>query len=553
MILASEERIKEYTESGVWVKKTLLDDFREHAANTPGRIAFVDPPNKMDLLGREPERITYADFNAAVEGVAAGFAAAGIKKDDIILAQIPNCWELGMLYLAAARAGAILSPTPMQWRAKEFKYTAGLTEAAAYIGVKDFHGFGHLDMALEVQKEVPTLRNVFSYEDLRSMAENKPDPALDEIPLCGDDIFTICWTSGTEAQPKGCPLSHNNWRCQSALAATGGAEPGDIMLTAGPMVNMGAVGTVFVPWIVYGGTVVLHHPFEPALLLKQLATENIQYTLLVPAVLNLILKHPLAQGVDLSSIRAITVGSAPPSLWSLQEFKKRWNIDIGNIWGQNEGTAIVSSPNEVPEMEVRVDSLPRYGAPGVEWPAAITRHLRTKVVGPMDEELTSDGDVGELLYRGPNVIPGYFRRPDLNEKVFDSEGFIRTGDLFQIRGDRYVKFFDRAKDIIIRGGMNISAQEVENMILAHPGVQDAAAVGMPDEDLGERTCVFVAPKPGETVTLEDLKAFMKEQGAAVYKTPERLEIVDVIPRNPVGKILKRNLRDELKKKLEEGK
>jgi non-ribosomal peptide synthetase component E (peptide arylation enzyme) len=277
--------------------------------------------------------------------------------------------------------------------------------------------------------------------------------------------------------------------------------------------------------------------------------ERIQYTLLVPAVVNLILKHPAAQGVDLSSIRVITVGSAPPSLWAMQEFKKRWNVDIGNIWGQNEGTAIISGVPDVPDMEIRVDHLPRYGAPGVEWATPMARFIQTKVVGADGEELTEDGAVGELLYRGPNVIPGYFKRPDLNETSFDPEGYFRTGDLFQIVGDRYLKFFDRAKDIIIRGGYNISAQEVENVLLAHPAVQDVAAVGMPDENLGERTCVYVVPKPGETVTLEGIVAYMKEQGVATYKLPERLEVVDVIPRNPVGKILKKELRQDIKKRL----
>ena len=118
MILASEERIKEYTEKGVWIEKTLLDDFREHARKSPDRIAMVDPPNKAALLGREAERVSYADLDAAVEGTAAALAAAGIKKDDIIIVQLPNCWELAMLYLATARAGAVISPTPLQWRAK---------------------------------------------------------------------------------------------------------------------------------------------------------------------------------------------------------------------------------------------------------------------------------------------------------------------------------------------------------------------------------------------------------------------------------------------------
>ena len=143
--------------------------------------------------------------------------------------------------------------------------------------------------------------------------------------------------------------------------------------------------------------------------------------------------------------------------------------------------------------------------------------------------------------------------PDLNETAFDADGFLRTGDLFQIKGRLHLKFYDRAKDIIIRGGLNISAQEVENLILAHPDVQDAAAVGMPDENLGERTCAFIVPRPGRTVSLEGIAAFMKEQGCAVYKLPERIEVVEAIPRNPVGKIVKKALRKEIAEKLAAGK
>ncbi len=549
MILASKEQIRAYTELGCWGRKTLLEDFKEHARKTPERTALVDPRNKEALLGAPPERVTYAELARAVDGTASALAASGIGKDDIVIVQLPNCWELAMLYLAVARTGAVLSPIPIQWRSKELAYVADLTRAKAFITVESFHGFRHLAMGREIQERVPSLGRIFSYEDLRKMISGPADPGLDAVPIDADDIFTICWTSGTEAQPKGCPLSHNNWRCQSDMAAAAGMEPGDIMLTAGPLVNMGAVGTVLMPWILLGGTIVLHHPFEPMLLLHQLVEEKINYTLLVPAVLNLLLKHPAAADVDLSHIRAITVGSAPPSLWSMQEFKKRWNIDIGNIWGQNEGTGFVSGVRDVPDINLRVDHFPRYGVEGHEWSIPMAKFVRLKIVDPDGRELTEDGAVGELLYKGPNNIAGYFGRPDLNETAFDADGFLKTGDLFQLKGELYLKFYDRAKDIIIRGGLNISAQEVENLILAHPDVQDAAAVGMPDEDLGERTCVYVVPNPGRTVTLEGIVAFMKDQGSAVYKLPERLETVEAIPRNPVGKIIKKALRKDIAEKL----
>lgn len=549
MILATPESIKEYSEKGCWGSKTLLDSFQEHAALTPDRVAICDPLNKEALVGTPPDRITYRDFARAVEGAATALASAGVGKDDVVLVQIPNCWELAMLYLAIAQAGGVISPMPMQWRAKEMGYVADLTQAKAIITVDDFHGFNHRAMAEEVRQATPSVKQVFTYGDVRRMIEEKPDPAVSAIPIDANDIFSICWTSGTEAYPKGCPLSHNNWRCQSSLAQAGGCAAGDVILTAGPLVNMAAVGTVYVPWLLMGGTMVLHHPFDPMLLLKQMVGERINYTLLVPAVVNLILKHPAAAQVDLSAIKAITVGSAPPSLWSMEEFKNRWNVNIGNIWGQNEGTAIISGIEDVPDISRRVDQFPRYGAPGAKWSVPVTEFIRTKIVDPSGTELTGEEEVGELLYRGPNVIPGYFKRPDLSTTAFDAEGYFRTGDLFQIKGDRYLKFFDRAKDIIIRGGFNISAQEVENVLLAHPAVQDVAAVGMADEDLGERTCVYVVPKQGQEITLESAVGFMKEMGVAVYKLPERLEVVEAIPRNPVGKILKKNLRADIAAKL----
>ncbi|MCK4509967.1 MAG: AMP-binding protein, partial [Desulfuromonadales bacterium] len=198
----------------------------------------------------------------------------------------------------------------------------------------------------------------------------------------------------------------------------GGVNRGDTLLTAGPMVNMGSIGTSYVPWLLTGGTLVLHHPFDPQLLLKQLVEEKVNFTLLVPAVLNLILKHPATDSFDLSTISNITVGSAPPSLWSMQEFKRRWNIDIGNIWGQNEGTGIVSVVSDIPDMEVRVNHFPRYGNKSKQWAAPITEFIQSKIVDDEGAELTADGDVRELLYRGPNVLPGYYKRPDLNAYAF---------------------------------------------------------------------------------------------------------------------------------------
>lgn len=187
------------------------------------------------------------------------------------------------------------------------------------------------------------------------------------------------------------PVPDGDWGKRSAW---------DVLFTASPLVDMASIDTTFVPWLVLSGTYVLHHPFDPQTFMKQMIGERVNYTLLVPAVANMIVKHPLVDQFDLSSVRTITLGSAPPSLFTMQEFKRRWNIEIGNIWGQNEGTAIISSPRDVPDLAKRVDHLPHFGKPGVKWSVPV-EGIRTKLVDP-------------------------------------------------------------DKDIIIRGGYNISSQELEN-------------------------------------------------------------------------------------------
>lgn len=554
MILASEKMIQEWTEKGAWGTKTLIDYFKEHVGKDPDKVCLVDPLNKEDLVGLKPERLTYKELDRAVDATAEGLIAKGIKKDDIVMVQLPNCWELAMLYLAIARAGALISPMPMQWRISELEYITRLTEAKAFITVEEFGGFKHKEMGEKLQSKHTSLQYVITLPEIREMSKGEITGKLDSIHIDANDVFTLCWSSGTEAEPKGCPLSHNNWLWQAIFCyETAPIEPGDNLITAGPLVNMASVGTVYVEWLKGGGKLVLHHPFDGPTFIKQLITEEIHYTLLVPAIVNALLKHPMVDQFDLSKMRAITIGAAPPSLWSVQELQRRWGIEFANIWGQNEGTGNVAGPSLIPDMEMRLDHFPQYSGPDSRWSSPAMKYFHLKIVNPATgQEVTEIGKVGELYYRGPNAIPGYFKSPDITERSFDKDGFFNTGDLFQVMDNDCIGFFERAKDIIIRGGFNISAQEVENMLLGHPKIVDVAAVAMPDEILGEKVCVYVAPKEGETVELEEVASFMKDKGIAVYKLPERLEVIDAIPRNPVGKVLKKELREDIKKKLKSG-
>lgn len=550
MILTSQESIVKYTKLGIWSEKTLIDYFKSHVKETPDRICVVDPYDRETLTGIKPERLTYKEFDKAVDATAKSLLDMGIGKDDIVMVQLPNIWELAMLYFAIARAGAIITPVPVLWRKAELQYVARHTGAKAFITISFFNSFDHSGLAEMLKDELSTLKYVLPLDEIRRMSRNGVSSGrLEQISIDANDVFTICWTSGTEAQPKGCPLSHNNWKGIMAAQEPAGIRPGDVLLTAGPLVNMGSVGTVFVPWIVLGGTMVLHHPFNPTAFMQQMIREKVNYTLLVPAVVNMIAKHPQADTFDLSATRTITVGSASPSLWSAQEFKRRWGIDIGNIWGQNEGTGIVSGIRDVPDLKIRVNHFPQFGKPGSHWKSSCAKFIEVKVIDHEGNELTKAGETGELVYKGPGVMAEYFRNPEVTEKSFTKDGFFKTGDRFMVKENDLVSFYDREKDIIVRGGSNISAQEIENYIFSHVKVKDAAVVSMPDERLGEKVCAYVVPVPGEQVLLSDLTALFDEKGVAKYKWPERVEMIGSIPRNPVGKILKNILREDIRRKI----
>jgi len=541
MILHSTEALKRYTESGHWGRRTLLDLLRETAAKAPERPAVVDPADRPDLTGTAAQSLSYLELSAAVDAIATGLLDMGLRKDEIVVVQLPNVWELVAMFLAVSRAGGVLSPMPIQWRDNEFQNVKKLTDARFFFGMRDFKGVDQMAIAEK------TGFVALPIERIAEMARGAADIArLDAIVVDANDIFSLCWSSGTEALSKGCPMSHNNWLFQmNLIPQTAGLHEGDRVLATAPVVNMTGVAT-WLASLAIGGTTLLHHPLNMPLLLKQLMHDQVHFTLLVPALLNMILKLPNVDQLDFSGVRCIASGSAQPSRWSMEEFKRRWNIEILHAWGQTEGTAVFAGARDVPDFAKRADHFPWWGLPDVAWPSGI-RGVEMKLLDEADAECTQPGQVGELVYRGPNVFAGYYRRPDLAKSTFTPDGFCRTGDFFIVRDAHHIGFFDRKKDIIIRGGYNVSAAEVENLVLTHPGVQEVAAVAVPDEIMGEKTCIYVVPKDkAQPPTLEDIVGHLKQIGVAAYKLPEHIEYLDTIPRNPVGKILKAQLRQRVR-------
>lgn len=549
MILASREEIAAHTRAGWWGTETIDGRFRANAAATPDRTAVADPPNRAEIDGGSPRRLTYRELSDEADRIATALLDAGLKKDDVIAVQLPNVVELVAVYLGAWRAGLIVTPAPVQWRAHELGDVLDFAGAKAAVTARSIRGHDHAAMFESLRPKLPALGVLFVTGETAWPEADKA--RLDALPKAdANDAATICWTSGTEARPKGVPRSHNHWMIAGvACADAAQLQPGDTVLNPFPLVNMAAIGGCFMPWLLTGGTLVQHHPFDLPVFLKQLVGERIAYTVAPPAVLSLLLKEEkLMASLDLSAVRSIGSGSAPLSPWMVKTWQEQYGLPIVNIFGSNEGTCLISGAGDVPDPEERAQFFPRFGVEGFDWPAKIAGSIETKLIDLQSgEEITEPEKPGELLIKGATVFAGYYRAGDGGgpADAIDMNGFFHTGDVFEIAGsgNRYYRFVERAKDIIIRGGMNISPGEIDGLLAGMPKIREAAVVGYADAVMGERICAVAVPAEGEKVTLDDIRAHLAKADIAAYKIPERLELAEALPRNPLGKVLRRQLRE----------
>jgi acyl-CoA synthetase (AMP-forming)/AMP-acid ligase II len=545
-----------YRRKGWWQGDTIHALFDRLLERDPDATALIDAPNRSEFTAGEAQRLTFKELGLRADRLATLLIEDGVTRGDVVMVQLPNIAELVVVYLACSRIGAIVSPLPVQFRARELRLTASLTEPVAFVTTADVSGFDHCALVDQVAPTSVHVRLAVGTAPQGWRSTDDPqDIAADSIAAAqaqtsADDVLTVCWTSGTEAEPKGVPRSHDLWTA-IAYATVDGAklQDGDVLLTPFPLVNMSGIGGMLVPWLLTGGTLALHQPMSLPVFLKQVAIEHVNYTVAPPVLLNLLLAKPeMLEGVDLSSFRTIGSGSAPLAPSMVKGWKDRFGIDIVNFFGSNEGIALVGGPDDIPDPEERARVFPRFGSEGLNWSNRVSRGLRTKLVDPRTgDPITDLGEPGELLIDGPTVFGGYWGRDDLTAKAFDEDGFFRTGDLFQLEDERHYRFVGRAHDLIIRGGMKIAPEELEALLIQHPKVADVAVVGIADERVeGEQVVTaVVVPTEGEELELPELRAFVRDLGVAGYKEPRRLVVVDVLPRNPLGKVLKRDIRSTI--------
>lgn len=548
----SATEIARYRDIGAWGDCTLYDILREHAEVRPEQTAVIDPINRANFGDLPAARLTYRNLLARVDSLSGALSGQGVEAGDVVMVQLPNVWELVACYFAVARLGAILSPIAMQYRARELANAQQLTEARILVTTTNFKGMDH---ATYIEEQLPG-----RFPAILVLEETAPKGALSlprltenwckrpEVtpPIVDpDSLATICWTSGTEGQPKGVPRTHNNWRASGIAVSDGyGIEGPETLLLPFPLINTAAVGGVLLPWLQCGGTLVLHHPFDVDLFVQQLEEEQVTVAIAAPALLNTLLeKRDLRERLERCSLRSVGTGSAPPSPRLLREYQKNLGIDIINLFGSNEGLLLSSDRDLMPDPEQRARYFPRIGAPDIRWNNRGANWMQGKLVDPETREIIDQpGRIGELAFQGPSLFPGYYRNGELDRSAFDNDGFFFTGDLFEIvedeQGPRFLKVVGRQKEIIIRGGFNISPAELDRVLEELPGVAEVACAGIPDERLGERVAVYLVPAPGASITLALVRKFLEEKGLTHIKWPERLVILKSLPRNALNKVVR---------------
>ena len=486
MIVAGEQRRAQYRASGWWGDKTLGDMFVVNAGSFPDRLALIDAPNRGDIAFGGPRRLTYSEMLAEVERLAGALLTNGVGKDDVIMVQLPNISELLNLYMAAALIGAVISPVAVQYRSHELSGMIGLVKPRAFVCATRVKGCDHVGTVRPLLGDTVRLMT-FGPDAPADAVDLSLAAGQDELltahraaaPVDADDMFTICWTSGTTGVPKGVPRSHNHWVAISpGTYESAQLRDGDIMLNPFPLINMASIGGVTMSWLKRAGTMVLHHPFDPKVFLAQIATERPHFTIAPPAVLNMLLQdEELLARVDLSSLRTIGSGSAPLAPAMVKGFQDRFGIVVINLFGSNEGMALVTGPDDVPDPEERARYFPRAPLFSPPYGSGRAANIETRLIPPQGGEvITENGVPGELQIKGPTLFEGYYGAPEQTAAAFTEDGFFKTGDLFEIAGNgRFYEFVGRCKDLIIRGGVNIAPEELDQLLGGHPKLQEACA------------------------------------------------------------------------------
>lgn len=529
--------------AGGWNDMIITDYFEIALSITPDRNALI----AYNLSDHSRISLTYRELDRRVTRMAAGLAALGVQKSDVVSCQLPNGWQITALHLACIRIGAILNPLMPIFREHELRFMLNHAQSRVLVIPHTFRGFDYAAMVEGLRDELPDLKQVLvtgttadadnSFERvlLERCWEDECDTGVlfSERRPGADEPIQLLYTSGTTGEPKGVLHTSNTlfsnvrpYAERLRLSST------DIIFMASPMAHQtGFLYGLMMP-IYLQTTAVLQDVWDPTFAVKVAQAERPTFTMASTPFLADLIDIAHHHREELSSLRFFVAAGAPIPEVLVEKAGVATSAQIISAWGMTEtGAVTMTRPEDEIERAIHTD--------GVALP-----YMQVEIHDDHGQRLPTDTE-GNLMVRGASLFVGYLKRPELYG--VDDHGWFPTGDLARIDAQGYIRITGRTKDVVIRGGENIPVIEIENLLYKHPAIAAVALVGCPDERLGERLCAYVTlHDSGASLTLKDIVDFLLEQRLTKNYFPEYLEVLDALPRTPSGKIQKFKLRDQAK-------
>jgi fatty-acyl-CoA synthase len=495
-------------------------------AAVPDRVALVD--GAYDPSARRSW--TYAELLEQSRRVARALLTR-LEPGERLLVLAPNSPEWVILQMGAGLAGLVLATANPAYQEREIEYVMRRSGAAAVVLADDYRGHDLLSTVTRLAADIPAVRTLWRLSEWSDwLRDGDTDAALPEVDAASP--AQIQYTGGTTGFPKGVLLHHRGICNTPNLVLTQcGMQLGDVWVNAMPLFHVGGCVTTGLGIVNRQGTHVVAPEFEPGLVLDLLETQRANMSLLVPTMLIRMLDHPDFPGRDMSSVHTLVSGAAPVPAELIRRTKAAFGCSFTNIYGQTEVSGVVTT--------TRVDDTPEDQADTIGRPV---KQVEIKIADLVDGEPVPIGTVGEIRGRGHQMMIGYLDEPELSRATLDDDGWLHTGDLGTMDERGYLRITGRLKEMIIRGGENISPREVEDVLFEHPDVAEAVVLGVPDEELGEAVAAVIRTVPGASVGSGDLVAYCRSR-IARFKAPSRWFFVDAYPTTAAGKIQKFALRD----------
>lgn len=532
----AQMRALTYKEAGYWGSKTLLDYWDQAVAKNPQREAVVDSHGK---------RYTYSQLDHDASCIASFLYETGVRPGDFVSFQLPGWSEFTVLLVACLKANAVINPILPNLRLHELTFILKKCESKVLFMPKTYRQYDYEQLKPDLFKHIPSIKKIVmldKYQDQSNEAEwqnilSYPLAHFPDHQSSSDALAAVLFTSGTEGNPKGAMHTHNTiLASENAFNTRLGLNENDVMLMPAPLAHAtGILHGVISPFLI-GAKSVLQDRFKAQEALQLIENERCTYSMgSTPFIMDLIeeIDH---KTYDISSLRFFLCGGAPIPRPVIEQ-----SLDVGikliTVYGSTESPPHTSTkPNDPIEKLIFTDGVAFEGT-------------QVRIVNEQHEDVAM-GEQGEEASRGPAVFIGYYKEPDLTQQVLDKEGWYYSGDLCTMDRDGYICLTGRKKDIIIRGGENISSKELENILMSNNNIKEAAVVAMPDKRMGEKACAYVVLKdPNLGLTFEEMIKDFATSHVAKYKYPERLEICAELPKTPSGKIKKYLLRKDIAAKI----